>query len=541
VKHDLTRYFLAGWLALTFAACSGGGTDDIRADAAAPDAQAVDSLAADADTTAGDTNTGRDSESDTTDSIQADTTGPDIDIPDAWPVDGDATDPGDTGVDTSSDTTADTGTGFYPPSYCAYFLTGEVDLEGVDTDGDGVSNGFDHCPNNPYDWYDSDRDGIGNKSDDDLDGDGMPNASDPDIDDDWIDNAAEIAAGTDPSDPSSIPGLRRDNSDLGVFSREPGWYLGDLHVHIEYSHDSSSPLSTYFGAADGAGLDFLAITDHDVFEAPFDSNWDQDELLLIPGMEWGGAGGHANQWGIRTWNDALTNAPGDIHDSWRLARLQGGVQSINHYGADKETWDELFALAPWLLEEIDVVEIWNLVWTFTTGTNEPSIALWEGLLNSGRHVGAVGGGDSHTPVATLGSPTTAVWAESLTVPGILHGIRKGRTYITQADALTFEGRPELDFRVDADGDGVFEAMLGDEVPAGPITIQVNVVNAKGPVVVIRNGTEIKRFSGHVSGETIAHTFNDTAPAGAWYRVEMRESSLPFAPMRLMSSAIYVGH
>jgi len=45
----------------------------------------------------------------------------------------------------------------YPPEYCAHFLTGEVDLEGID----------------------SDRDGIGNQSDPDLDGDGLANGCSP--------------------------------------------------------------------------------------------------------------------------------------------------------------------------------------------------------------------------------------------------------------------------------------------------------------------------------------------------------------------------
>jgi hypothetical protein len=428
----------------------------------------------------------------------------------------------------------------YPPETCTYFLTGEVELEGTDADGDGVPNSWDHCPNNPFDGLDSDRDGIGNRSDPDMDGDGLPNDQDTDRDGDGVEDATETAAATDPADPSSIPGLRRFDGDLGAMNPAPGWYLGDLHVHVEYSHDSDYSLSSYPPAAHDAGLDFLCITDHDVFEAPFDAYWMKSDLLLVPGMEWGGAGGHANQWGIRTWNDAATDAPDDIRRSWRLARLQGGIQSLNHYGKEKAKWDALFALAPDLLDAIDVVEVWNLVWAFQTATNEPSIALWERLLSAGRHVGAVGGGDTHTPALTLGSPTTAVWAESLTVPGILHGIRSGRTYLTQADALSSKGRPELDFRVDADGDGVFEAMLGDHVRPGPVRLQVNVQNAKGPVVLIRNGTEFARFEGHASGASVARTVADTAPANAWYRVEMRESALPFSPMRLFSSAIYVG-
>jgi hypothetical protein len=427
----------------------------------------------------------------------------------------------------------------YPPEYCAYFLTGEVDLVGIDADQDGSPNGWDQCPNNPADWLDSDRDGIGNASDPDLDGDGIPNAEDADQDGDGFDDSAEATAGTDPKDPSSIPGLRRFDLDLGVMNPSPGWYMGDLHIHTEYSHDSRARLAWYLGPAQEAGYDFLAITDHDVFEAPFDPAWDQDDLLLIPGIEWGGAGGHANMWGIRTLNDAASNDPDDIRQSWRLAKLQGGVQSLNHYGSDEEDWDALFAAAPDLFAELDVIEVWNIFWLFNGATNLPSIELWEQLLSEGYRIGAVGGGDAHyVPALHLG-PTTVVWAESLSVPGILDGIRRGRTYVTQGDFLVFTGRPELDFRVDADGDGIFEAMLGDEVPAGPIELQINIRKAKGVVRLIRNGTVIASFADHEPGSTITHTVEDDAPSGAWYRVEMRDSAWPSSAMRLFSSAIYV--
>lgn len=279
----------------------------------------------------------------------------------------------------------------YPPEHCAYFLTGEVDLEGTDADGDGVSNGWDHCPNNPYDWLDSDRDGIGNRSDPDLDGDGIPNDEDADRDDDGFDDAAEVAAGTDPSDPSSIPGVRRFDADMGVWNPRPGWYKTDLHTHCEYSHDSSSALSSYPPACAATGLDFMTITDHDVFDAPFDPAWVQDTCLMLPGMEWGGSGGHANQWGIRTFNDAVPDTPDNLRKAWRLARLQGGVQSVNHYGADMDTLGPLFAGAPDLYSALDVIEVWNSPWAFNTKANEPAIELWQGLLNQGYRIGAVGG------------------------------------------------------------------------------------------------------------------------------------------------------
>lgn len=427
----------------------------------------------------------------------------------------------------------------YPPDYCAYFLTGEVDLTGTDADQDGSPNGWDHCPNNSASWQDSDRDGIGNGYDPDLDGDGLANEEDPDRDGDGVDDLTEETAGSDPADPTSLPGLPRFDLDLGIWNPSPGWYLGELHLHTEYSHDSAARLVWYLAAYEDSGLDFLAITDHDVFEAPFDPAWNQNQLLLIPGIEWGGAGGHANMWGLRTLIDAASNEPDDIRQSWRLNKLQGGVQSLNHYGADAEDWDALFTIAPDLLAELDVIEVWNIYWMFNWQTNQPSIDLWEELLNQGYRIGAVSGGDAHySPLVTLG-PTNVVWAESLSVPGILDGIRRGRSYITQGEFFSFAGRPSLDFRIDADDDGLFEAMLGDEVSPGLITLRIDIRNARGIIRLIRNGNEIAAFTSHEPGDDVVYEFQDDAPAGAWYRVEMRDKESRSSAMRLFSSAIYV--
>jgi len=501
--------------------CSSDDDDDDNNDSVDDDAVDDDDDATDDDTVADDDDDTADDDDDNDDDITDD-------------------DDDDNDDDTTDDDDDDDDTTPYPPEYCAYFLTGEVDLVGTDADGDGSPNGWDHCPANPSSYQDSDRDGIGNGFDSDLDGDGIPNTEDADQDGDGSDNLTEEAAGTDPTDPTSIPDLRRFDLDLGVWNATPGWYMGDLHVHTEYSHDSVARLSWYLDAYEDSGNDFLAITDHDVFEAPFDPAWDQDELLLIPGIEWGGAGGHANMWGLRTLNDAASNDPDDIRQSWRLNKLQGGVQSLNHYGADAEDWDALLTIAPDLLDELDVIEVWNIFWPFNWQTNLPSIELWENLLSQGYTIGAVGGGDAHYTMFVPLGPTTVVWAESLSVPGILDGIRRGRTYITQADFLSFSGRAFLDFRIDADGDGTFEAMLGDVVAPGPIALQIGIENAKGIIRLIRNGEEIAGFIDHEPGDDVTHIVQDVAPAGAWYRVEMREEAYASSAMRLFSSAIYVG-
>ena len=83
----------------------------------------------------------------------------------------------------------------------------------VDSDNDGVEDGFDGFPNDPARWEDTDRDGIEDKLDDDIDGDGIPNSKEvemgifpykADSDGDGVDDPTELRAGTNPVDPSKF-------------------------------------------------------------------------------------------------------------------------------------------------------------------------------------------------------------------------------------------------------------------------------------------------------------------------------------------------
>ncbi|MEO1148619.1 MAG: hypothetical protein AAFY26_23870 [Cyanobacteria bacterium J06638_22] len=83
----------------------------------------------------------------------------------------------------------------------------------VDTDSDGVEDGFDGFPNDPTRWEDTDRDGIEDALDDDIDGDGIANLEEvsmgifpykADSDGDGVDDPTEIEAGTAPVDPRNF-------------------------------------------------------------------------------------------------------------------------------------------------------------------------------------------------------------------------------------------------------------------------------------------------------------------------------------------------
>ena len=63
------------------------------------------------------------------------------------------------------------------------------------------------------------------------------------------------------------------------------------------------------------------------------------------------------------------------------------------------------------------------------------VGFWEGLLDQGHRLTAIGGSDNHNAdipadkPAAIGTPTTVIFMQSLSVEGFLDGIRSGRVFI----------------------------------------------------------------------------------------------------------------
>ena len=226
------------------------------------------------------------------------------------------------------------------------------------------------------------------------------------------------------------------------------------------------------------GLDYLAITDHQRPEASQDPGFGTHGVLGIPGYE-NSINGHAQMLGATDVYDPGDQSAVAIQAMATALRADGGVFQANHPAdnikarplACEDTglmhWKYGYEVQP------DTIEVWNIAQWFqpplpSATSNEDAARFWECWLNRGARVGATGGSDSHwltlAAFQGVGNPTTWVFSKERSARGILTGLREGRTSISMAPPAY--GRLRLILEADADGDGVFESMIGDTVPRG---------------------------------------------------------------------------
>lgn len=227
-----------------------------------------------------------------------------------------------------------------------------------------------------------------------------------------------------------VPPVARDHRVRGG----PGWYAGDLQAHTHHS-DARGSLDDLARAAAERGLDFVAVTDHNTVahHRPIAARGDAGPLI-VPGEEITSYRGHANVWGADGWIDFRVRSDDDVARLVTEAHLRGGLFSVNHpkeqpgcIGCD---WDyEVPA-------EADAYEAWQGPWPLR---NWESLSRYDALLAAGRRLTLVGGSDRHQPVPPerepdelrVGSPTTWVRAEALSVEGVLDAVRLGRACVAE--------------------------------------------------------------------------------------------------------------
>lgn len=306
------------------------------------------------------------------------------------------------------------------------------------------------------------------------------------------------------------------------------WYAGDFHVHSRESGDAHPTIDEVLDFAAGRGLDFVMLSEHNTTSQ---LTWYDAEqrahpnVLLLPGAEFTTYAGHANIIGTTQWVDHRIGVRGaTIAAAIANVHGQGGLFSINHPLLDVGDlcigcgWHHPIDPA-----EIDGVEV-------QTGIL-PGLSYWESLVAQGSHAAAMGGSDDHRAGQNLGpldspigSPTTMVYADELSVDAIVRGVRDARTVVK----LTGPQAPMIDSELSG-------RRAGDTVFAQTATLHATVTAGNGMTLrVIKNGSVVDQVS--VQGDPFTHDFQTEAPPTGEdrYRLEVADT-----PTHLQTVTSYV--
>ncbi|KQM63279.1 hypothetical protein ASE75_12445 [Sphingomonas sp. Leaf17] len=342
----------------------------------------------------------------------------------------------------------------------------------------------------------------------------------------------------------------------------PGWYRGDLHSHSGQSdarcrsyagREAGCPPFYTFQEAAAHGLDFVALTDHNVTSHFVDMGYLQphfDTLLLVPGRELTTRDGHANLLGYMGAVETDIGRPGaeTVNALLAGAHATGGFLTINH--PSRPTGEDCLGCG-WAPRDtdyanVDAIEVVNGGSTIETpGDREAAVVkqvrYWEGLLQRGYRLVGVAGSDNHDAIqyrgnspigaqAAIGSLATVIRADDLSQGSILRGLKSGRVFVDLD-----EGRGRiLDLTATRGGR---RAVMGGVLPrgGGAIAAVAHVEGvAGGRVSLVVDGRVLADVP--VAGDRADVPLALPKGAKQWFRVDVRR---PDGRFWLIGNPIYV--
>ncbi|MBP2133784.1 putative metal-dependent phosphoesterase TrpH [Methanomicrobium sp. W14] len=187
----------------------------------------------------------------------------------------------------------------------------------------------------------------------------------------------------------------------------------DLHVHTNFSRDGESSVEDVLKRAEKAGLDAIAIVDHDTVEGAQYAKTLGGSVLVIPGIEVSTKQGHLLVMGV----DKPVPAGLDFYETVRIAREAGGLLILPHpyhqcrHGVARKVKNAI--------EVVDAVESFNSRYIVGSANKKAGIKA--------RFFGkpCVAGSDAHN-CRFVGYGVTKIEAEK-NVPSILAAIKAGKT------------------------------------------------------------------------------------------------------------------
>ena len=336
----------------------------------------------------------------------------------------------------------------------------------------------------------------------------------------------------------------------------PAWYRGDLHMHTGHS-DGRCPNQTgqmvpcpVFMTVEAAaqhGLDFIAITDHNAtsqYDAMRELQPYFNKVLLIPGREITTFQGHMNIFGTTDYVDFRLGSRSVPNLNVLLDNVAraGALASINHPNAPG---GEVCMGCRWTPTRPFSIDKFTSIEAVNGGSGDDpaqsGIPFWEQQLNQGHRLTAIGGSDNHLPLLStdtenpVGRPTTVVYADELSTPAILAGVRSGRVFV---DTTGSHDRL-LDMSAHTESSS---AVMGEMLAARPgqeidIVAQVHGCDAAS-AQLIQNGHESSDAPEQMiqGNEVSLHWTIKPKPGPSWFLVEIRDSS---GRILLLGNPIYV--
>lgn len=322
------------------------------------------------------------------------------------------------------------------------------------------------------------------------------------------------------------------------------WLKGDLHVHSRHSTESSNnSIAKIINFSKSVKMDYVCITDHDnhvngdvEHHTWADTEFKSDSLLLLYGAEWTTTRGHGNVFSDKPYNHQKFYDVRDQRDV-NIGKVKNSLGI--HLSANHPSGKDNFGFSYDLVQSI---EVWNsAVWP----KNANAIMIWDDMLSSGRMMTGRGGSDAHhgLPAGSekpssntyqaeynyVGTPTTWVFAKERSLKAVVDALTNGKVSVSSNPFA-----PRVEFYADADGDGKFEMMMGDNIKSTgkPVKfmIQLNgnaLPDADYTITVIKNGKNLNAF--HAKGNIPVVQFEDlpNAEGRTYYRVTVEGTNTPY--------------
>jgi len=345
-------------------------------------------------------------------------------------------------------------------------------------------------------------------------------------------------------------------------------YVGNLHVHTPYS-DGTALHVDVAQAASQAGLDFVIVTDHNVWVDGVEGYY--DDVLLLVGEELHDVRCRPQANHLLAFNAETELAPlaSDVQTLIDGVVEEGGFCYLAHPFELSSSIDAGLNAIPWKAWEVDGyagIELWNYMSEFKgllrskawailyaffpgigiRGPYRATLDKWDELLKEGKRIAAIGGADAHGKTYSLGPLSRVVFPYQFLFrcvnTHVLTGVPlNGELVHDKAliyDALR-EGRTWVGYDLPASTSGfrfqarsvASDALVGEEMVRTGATVFEVETPQRADIRLLCNGKPIVRSR----GRTLQHT---TARPGV-YRVEVYRRYRLERRGWIFSSPIYV--